>query len=456
MHFRIIIYLLSILLLTHLSYSREVIVFLGASITYGAANKTDKVEKAIREKLGVNWEIRNEAVGGWTSAKLLRELDKILDRHSDAQYFPIHIGGNDVSGRRPFPGGSNNLRNNVEEILKEIIARGKTPILSRLSYRKYRRNFPSERHGSLPYNEEVLDPLIKTHCPDWYDEGNSRGKLDFYNWSKRNKHLLSPDGIHFTGRGYGKIREDFYIDFLFRPLLQLIRNQNAGIETDNAIGADLDFSVSHEGIESSVNVGPASEGSTRSVPVEAVLASPRISHSREITPSEESTQTPEQEISDAPDTTSAGEARFYRNLDDMNQERSFPSQMPNKQKLEQAFSVLSGFLDFFDQRRNLSEAKIRRMRIWIDEYNELGWQPAISQTRSYSSRLFRAYSKLRTYVAQCYLRQIGINPGPLDGILGPKTKAAVREYLQDQDHDGLVRYRMLQKIRRENPRLWVD
>jgi hypothetical protein len=86
--------------------------------------------------------IFNTAVSGWTTTNLLNKLPEILADHPHASYCVIHIGGNNVSGGRPYPGGADRLQGELVQILEMIRAAGKTPILSRLSAR-------GERLGAL-------------------------------------------------------------------------------------------------------------------------------------------------------------------------------------------------------------------------------------------------------------------------------------------------------------------
>jgi localization factor PodJL len=57
-------------------------------------------------------------------------------------------------------------------------------------------------------------------------------------------------------------------------------------------------------------------------------------------------------------------------------------------------------------------------------------QPAAQQPLS--SRRERSFSKL-VIRAQEKLRELGYEPGPVDGVLGPRTKQALSNFQRDQD-----------------------
>ncbi|MBV8192481.1 MAG: peptidoglycan-binding protein [Alphaproteobacteria bacterium] len=56
-----------------------------------------------------------------------------------------------------------------------------------------------------------------------------------------------------------------------------------------------------------------------------------------------------------------------------------------------------------------------------------------------------------TREAQAWLISLGFDPGPLDGLPGPRTTAAVRQYqaARQREQTGLLDRALLQEIRRE-------
>jgi len=147
--------------------------------------------------------IFNVAVSGWKTDDLLAALPGFLEDHPYASYVCIHIGGNNVSANRPYPGGAEQIRTELESILRLIRDDGKAPILSRLSYRAYKNDppVPPEENGSGPYVRNIYDPLIKEYCPNFFDFEAGRGRVDAYTWFKEHQDQLSGDGIHVNPKG---------------------------------------------------------------------------------------------------------------------------------------------------------------------------------------------------------------------------------------------------------------
>jgi lysophospholipase L1-like esterase len=186
--------------------------FLGASLTVGGIGDGVAFGEALAAAYpGFRPYVANEAVSGWTSTKLRRELPDILARHPHARYVAIHIGGNDVSIQRPFPGGAEKLQSNIAAILEQITAAGKVPILSRLSYRAYKEKkgkpaVPPEENGSGPYVQEIYDPLIARYCGPFFDRRARRGVVDLYGYYKAHQDEIGGDGVHLKRSGYASWR----------------------------------------------------------------------------------------------------------------------------------------------------------------------------------------------------------------------------------------------------------
>lgn len=191
--------------------------FLGASIQEQSI-RNGTFKRMVLEQFGYDPVAFSLAVGGWTTSELLRSLPGFLNQHEHARFVAIHIGGNNVSRSRPYPGGASLLRIEVQEILKMVLAAGKVPVLARVSYRAYKSPPPGrapgspdagaqsgavcdEADGSLPYNLHVIDPLIKQYCPDFYDIAAGRGKVDLYEHFRDHASLLQADGVHLEDDG---------------------------------------------------------------------------------------------------------------------------------------------------------------------------------------------------------------------------------------------------------------
>lgn len=175
---------------------------LGASLTQSAIQHQRFQEMAFK-RFGRRPVVFNRAVGGWTSQDLRDRLDDILDQHPRAQVAIIHIGGNDISRNRPYPGGAARLERNLIAILTQLKQRGVRPILSRLTYRNYRGRpgVPPASNGSGPYVRKIFDPIIADHTPRFYDAAAERGIVNFYDHFKANPDQLARDGVHLNEAG---------------------------------------------------------------------------------------------------------------------------------------------------------------------------------------------------------------------------------------------------------------
>ena len=145
-------------------------------------------------------------------------------------------GGNDVSASRPLlferKDGEDlvNLNNNLRYIIQAVKSAGKTPILSRLSFRNYPQASSwkgwdqppvnsglNQESGSLPYNF-TIDKIIKETTPMFWDSVERRGVVDFYPFTLNNQSwLISGDGVHFYGNTAFHVRE-FWADYALKYL----------------------------------------------------------------------------------------------------------------------------------------------------------------------------------------------------------------------------------------------
>ncbi len=175
---------------------------LGASIQ-AQSIRNAVFKEMVAARFGYDPVIFNTAVGGWQTKHVRDALPRILAEHPHARFVVIHIGGNNVSLNRPYPGGESEIRDDLVAILDGILAAGKIPILSRLSYRAYTWDppIPPEENGSGPYVEAIYDPLIEQYCPLFFDRETGRGLVDAYGWFKSHQDELSGDGIHVNKTG---------------------------------------------------------------------------------------------------------------------------------------------------------------------------------------------------------------------------------------------------------------
>lgn len=177
-------------------------VVLGASIQ-AQSIRNEVFKQLVAERYGYDPVIFNTGVGGWQTQDVRDALPRILAEHPHARFVAVHIGGNNVSLNRPYPGGADAISDDLVAILDAIEAAGKVPILSRLSYRAYGGDnpVPPEEHGSGPYVTAIFDPLIRERCPLFFDFEAGRGIVDAYGWFKAHPEELAEDGVHVNEAG---------------------------------------------------------------------------------------------------------------------------------------------------------------------------------------------------------------------------------------------------------------
>lgn len=183
-------------------------VWLGASIQEMSI-RHGVFKQLIKDKYGYDPVVFNTAVGGWTSGSLVNSIDSILTNHPHARYVAVHIGGNDVTGGRPYPGYASGLSNNLETICGTIRSLGMEPVISRISFRAYTGDpavvvdgtIVNEENGSLPYNTNIVDKLIQKYSPAFYDTETGAGIMDPYTYFLIHTNELSADGVHVGTEG---------------------------------------------------------------------------------------------------------------------------------------------------------------------------------------------------------------------------------------------------------------
>ncbi len=174
----------------------------GASIQYQSIRSAD-FKSMVKSRFGYDPIIVNRAVSGWTTANVRQELTNFLAEHPRARYVAVHIGGNNITASRPFPGGTNALAVDLRYIYTTITNAGRTLIVPRISYRQYSAApvvdplVPtSETNGSGPYNTAIVDALAAQYSPAFYDWSNNVPLVDPYAYFKDNAGELNADGVH--------------------------------------------------------------------------------------------------------------------------------------------------------------------------------------------------------------------------------------------------------------------
>ena len=187
------------------------IVILGASIMNGAFNNPVESSEYLHSISSDMGDLQEFAVAGDTIYDTLQDLPIALAAQSEPALFIVHTGGNDVSGTRPYSTAEvyrkDRLENYLATIVADIKSAGHDVAIANITFRNYSDLLPDASNGSLPYNVEIFDPLIRELAPEWWSNETNRPILDLYQWSFDNQNLLSPDGVHYTAAGYDALRE---------------------------------------------------------------------------------------------------------------------------------------------------------------------------------------------------------------------------------------------------------
>jgi len=190
------------------------ILILGASIMAESMLALE-TKALIDSTYGVNSTVYNRAVAGWSAQTLRDNIDLIL-----ADYTPtlqnmavfMHIGGNDVSANRPYTSDLTlaTLQANLQYIINAINTAGYTLYMANLTYRDYPDvNRSNEVSGSLPYNQNVLHPLI----PNGFMFQDGTPWADLYTLMYNSPEYFDTDGIHLNPTGEQAFRQ-YLVDTL--------------------------------------------------------------------------------------------------------------------------------------------------------------------------------------------------------------------------------------------------
>ena len=195
------------------------VVVLGASILEGGMETAEAVKPAVAAyaaAAGFTGTIHSYAEGG-------HKVEGAIQRHADARadlagrpgpaLYVAHIGGNNISGARPYPGGAAIFEADYATLMDNIVSAGDRVIPLPLTKRLYgigEAGYPnnpedvvqgdaaSEANGSKPYNAAIIHPAIAAHAPDWLD-ADGTPFVDPYAMVDADPDVLGGDGIHGPG-----------------------------------------------------------------------------------------------------------------------------------------------------------------------------------------------------------------------------------------------------------------
>ncbi|WP_269542600.1 GDSL-type esterase/lipase family protein [Cerasicoccus fimbriatus] len=268
---------------------------IGASIS---SQGTDMrlFKERVQELYGDTWDpvLFNLGISGTYSNSWLQgspnRLEQAIALHPRAKYAFVHLGGNDVSADRPYVEGSESnaeIEANLRRIYTTLIDAGIQPIPMRLTFRDYKDDPPvlggiNEGNGSLPYNLQIVDPLVEELVPSAFDSVANKPIVDAYDYFLKNQHTLSADGIHLgtggraawsqeilAGMGAGIVYEGEV------PPLRIIKSPR---DVAAFVGERVTFSVEYDGLATQIRWDHNGVELVGEVSAELVLDAVDLSH----------------------------------------------------------------------------------------------------------------------------------------------------------------------------------
>jgi len=174
------------------------LIMLGASITNSLVDTLSKRHELADQLTAAGYQatVFDKATGGDRANTLLTKirdnglLDPFLPYASKCLCL-VHVGGNDVSSEGPYPGYETELDSQLREIAQWLEDRNFNFTFSPISYR-----IPPASNPSLPYNENIVTPIIQEFSPKWMS--GSVPIYNFYDEFFNNQSIIAGDGIHLT------------------------------------------------------------------------------------------------------------------------------------------------------------------------------------------------------------------------------------------------------------------
>ena len=190
----------------------DTVVGVGASLTDGVFELTPQFETPFR---GVTFV--SASVPGTTLQNILDNIETFKALATGRTLFVCHMGGNDCTnylsagGIVDDPGGTvlgwsdmtteqhTLVASLYNQIIDELGAVGDVALAS-LTFRDYKGIVTSspdpDAIGAGSWNTGVLNGLIQTRTPNWWDDTTGKPILDFYSVSRSNPAVLSADNVH--------------------------------------------------------------------------------------------------------------------------------------------------------------------------------------------------------------------------------------------------------------------
>lgn len=172
----------------------------GASLEQGPLASIDMLNKWRAQFPSYDPCFTNYAVGGATTAQVRNYTEQAVAALPMVDFYLLDCGGNDISTGRPYATDAGSADASYTAMVTAVQGAGKVALPSRVTYR----NYPSDpavdganhqENGSLPYNLNQYDPMIRTKVPDTYDFNLNIPRMDWYSLCMRYREELS-DGVH--------------------------------------------------------------------------------------------------------------------------------------------------------------------------------------------------------------------------------------------------------------------
>ncbi len=208
--------------------------FLGDSNSR-SGNQYDGLHQRAMETYDKDPIIFSRATPGKTITWLNDNIDSILTNHPKARFVTVHIGERDITNNaRPMITPTSytaQMEVAYRSIISKIKTSGKIPIPARVAFSAYP-NDPTgkpgtydggmQKHGSLPFNQNIFDPIIQEMTPEFYNEDAGHGTIDLYSSLLNNQTGLSTNGISLNTMGR-EIWMDTWRDTAMKTIYTVMR-----------------------------------------------------------------------------------------------------------------------------------------------------------------------------------------------------------------------------------------
>ena len=370
-------------------------VFLGDSLTVATIGNGAKFKSEVKAAYGVDIEVHNTSRVGKHSYEYVNEIDSILRKYPNAKYFPFMIGTNDVLHYSDSQ--AKWLQGHLVKVLDKIKAAGRVPILFRIPFRKYQGGDPL-----AAFNTKVYDPLIAKYSPQWFDKAKNRGLLDMHSFLKSNPSYLAGDGVHMTSAGNGAARKTIHVGLMAKVVYGRGQSSSHSGQTNNSIQFSL--------------LGEQPPAVQNTLPGNNVVGNGASVH-----PGQHGV------IIICPGELSGSGAQVDQLPPNVNKEvieKLMQSVLKARSKADGIFALCQLEAAFARADRSTLQNCKDEIKTYQLLITALGYS-AGGVDGLYGPKTRAAGQKVRVALAQAYLKALGFDAGKIDGIEGPITRRAI-------------------------------